>query len=68
VQLGRIASPPTINGISTCEDLKAATILASVATHLPHVKTFRCGRSHTAARISQVRFESCSLFRLNSVT
>ncbi|KAJ7336907.1 hypothetical protein DFH08DRAFT_1082933 [Mycena albidolilacea] len=53
VQLGRIASPPTINGISTCEDLKAATILAGVATHLPHVKTFRCGRSHTAARISQ---------------
>jgi hypothetical protein len=54
--LSKIASLQTFNGISTSADIGDSDILASAATHLPHIQTLEIrGMEDVAARISPVR-------------
>jgi hypothetical protein len=56
LHLGRIASPDLIIAVSTSDNLKTATILAGVASHLPDITILRIGRMDAAPPpISRVR-------------
>ncbi|KAJ7865187.1 hypothetical protein B0H14DRAFT_2734796 [Mycena olivaceomarginata] len=48
LHLGRIASPDLIIAVSTSDNLKTATILAGVASHLPDITILRIGRMDAA--------------------
>jgi hypothetical protein len=57
LHLSRLGSPATVIGVSTSDRLKDATILAGVATHIPHVEILALRRTGitAAARIAYVR-------------
>lgn len=57
LHLSRLGSPATVIGVSTSDRLRDATILAGVATHIPHVEILALRRTGitAAAHITYVR-------------
>ncbi|KAJ7746538.1 hypothetical protein B0H14DRAFT_2985329, partial [Mycena olivaceomarginata] len=68
LHLSRLGSPATVIGVSTSDRLRDATILAGVATHIPHVEILALRRTGiTAAARITYKFTCLSVLELRDV-